>query len=400
MADGHPLLSGVTTRLYYTDSYLRAFDATIVAIDDTGRRLYLAETAFYPTSGGQPHDLGTIAGVPLADVVDEGDRIAHVLAEPLAAATAGGLRAEIDWARRYDHMQRHTGQHLLSGVLEDLFGYKTVSVHFGDAIDTIDLDAEQVSREHLVAAEERANALVWENRPVTVTFEDAASAAGLRKASEREGALRIVTIDGVDRSACGGTHVRATGEIGAILVRGVEKMRKATRIQFLCGRRAVRRARADFEALGQIAAALSASADEAASLVAAQSQQLRDAENARRKMERELAEHRARRLHADTAPDARGRRLVVVRDASSMEELRTLAQQYATLPSAVMVGVIAAPPSVLYAASEDTGIDAGRALREVVQTLGGRGGGSPRVAQGSLADAAAVTEAVRQLTER
>src|SRR4051812_18088900 len=324
----------MTARLYYTDSYLRAFDATVVSTDDAGRRIYLSETAFYPTSGGQPNDLGTLGGVRVADVVDEGERVAHLLAEPLAEGAPGSVRAEIDWERRYDHMQRHTGQHLLSGVLEDLFGYRTVSVHFGADIDTIDLDAEQVSRERLVAAEERANALVWENRPVSVAFENASAAQGLRKASEREGTLRIVTIEGVDRSACGGTHVRATGEIGAILVRGMEKVRKATRIQFLCGRRAVRRARADFEALSQIAGTLSASADEAVSLVAAQSQQLRDAENIRRKMERELAEHRARALHARAEPDARGRRSIIVRDVATMEELRSLAQAYAALSGA------------------------------------------------------------------
>lgn len=388
----------MTHRLYYTDAYLRAFDADVVDITDQGRRVYLAETAFYPTSGGQPHDIGTLGHLLVMDVVDEGERIAHVLASPLDVSSTRSVRAEVDWSRRYDHMQRHTAQHLLSGVLEDLYGFKTVSVHFGDVVDTIDLDAEEVDREQLVAAEERVNALIWENRPVSVTFEDAATVTGLRKASDRDGTLRIVTIEGADRSACGGTHVRSTGEIGAVLVRGAERIRKTTRIQFLCGKRAVRRARSDYEALGQIANALSASPDESPALVASQSQQLRDAENARRKLERELAEHRARQLHAEAEPDAQGRRLVVVRDASGMEELRTIAQAFAALPGGIMVGVIAEPPSLLYAASADTGIDAGRTLRELVQSLGGRGGGSPRVAQGSLTDSAAIESAVRQLT--
>ena len=384
-----------TTRLYYTDSYLTRFDARVVDIADDGRRVYLDQTAFYPTSGGQPHDLGTLSGADITDVIDEGERVAHIVSTPLTS-DASSVAGELDWARRFDNMQQHTGQHLLSAVLEELAGYHTVSVHFGRDYSSLDLDVESLSAERIVDAETRANAIVAENRLVSVNFEDASRATGLRKESDRSGVLRIVSIDGLDRSACGGTHVRATGEIGAILIRKVERVRKAARLEFVCGLRAVRRARADFEALTRIAGALSASLDDAPSLVAAQSEQLRAAENERRRLDREIAGYRARALYDAAAADARGLRLVRY-DAATMDELRNLAQAVVALPKAVLVGTIADPPSLLFATAEDAGIDAGKTLREAVTKVGGRGGGSARVAQGSVPDTGRLEEAIRSI---
>ena len=386
-----------TTRLYYTDSYLVSFDARVVELGGDARHVYLDQTAFYPTSGGQPHDLGTLGGARIVDVIDEGDRIAHVLDSPVKAH-AETIRGVIDWERRFDLMQQHTGQHLLSAVLEELYGHHTMSVHFGSDYSSLDLDVESVSGAHVVDAERRANLVVAENRAVITSFEEASQAMGLRKASEREGTLRIVSITGLDRSACGGTHVRATGEIGAILVRKVERVRKAARIEFVCGLRAVRRARADFEALTRIGTSLSASLDDAPALVAAQAEQLRAAENERRRMDRELASFRARALYDAAQADARGVRFVR-HDATAMDELRTLAQALVALPNVALVGTIAEPPSLLLATSEDTGIDAGCALREAVIKLGGRGGGSPRIAQGSVPDAGRLAEAVASVMD-
>jgi alanyl-tRNA synthetase len=381
-----------TQRLYYTDSYRTEFEARVVEVADDGRRVYLDQTAFYPTSGGQPHDVGSLAGARITDVIDEGERIAHVLDSALPGDGAA-VHGAVAWERRFDHMQQHTGQHLLSAVLEDLFGYHTVSVHFGADYSSLDLDVESASAERIVAAETRANVVIAENRPVTTSFEDASQAAGLRKESGRTGMLRIVSIADLDRSACGGTHVRATGEIGTVLVRKVERVRKSARLEFVCGLRAVRRARADFESLTRIAGALSASLDDAPALVAAQSEQLRAGENERRRMERELAGHRARTLYDAAPADARNLR-VVRQDAATMDELRTLAQATIALPRAVLVGTIGEPPSLLLATAEDTGLDAGRLLREGVTRVGGRGGGSSRIAQGSVPDAGRLTEAV------
>jgi alanyl-tRNA synthetase len=388
--------AAATNRLYYTDAYRTTFAGTVIDRDENGTRVYLNETAFYPTSGGQPHDLGTLAGVPVTDVVDEGDRIAHVLASPLPPS-ASSAEGSIDWDRRFDHMQQHTGQHLISAVFEDLFGFPTVSVHFGPDYSTLDVETESVSRQQLLMVEAQANAVVGEARPVVVTFEDAATAVGLRKASDREGTLRIVSIDGVDRSACGGTHVRSTAEIGPVLLRSMEKVRKATRIEFVCGQRAVRRARRDFEALGKIAASLSASADEAAELVAGQADRLKDADNARKRLEKELATYRVRERYDAAAPDSSGVRTIVIRDAASMDDVRTLAQAAFALPKVVVIGALSNPPSVLVASSEDSGVDAGRTIKERLAAVGGRGGGSPRIAQGSVPSAEALESVVSSL---
>ncbi len=388
----------MTVRHYYTDAYRAEFTAAIVERSGDGTRVYLDETAFYPTSGGQPHDVGTLGGVAVVDVVDEDERIAHVLAAPLGrGGSEPRLVGRIDWVRRYDHMQQHTGQHLLSAVFEDMFGAKTVSVHFGPESSTLDLDVESLTHEQLLAAETRANELVGEARPVVVTFEDAQTAQGLRKASDRTGTLRVVSIEGADRSACGGTHVRSTAEIGAVLVRSSEKVRKTTRVEFVCGRRALRRARRDLDALSAIAASLSSSLDDAPAVVATQSERLREADNARKKLDRELSGYRVRERYDATTPGADGVRTIVVRDATSIDELRAFAQAAFALPRVVVIGALLAPASVLLASSEDSGVDAGRLLKERLAVVGGRGGGSPRLAQGSVPDADGVESVVASL---
>ena len=387
----------MTNRLYYTDSYRTEFSSAVSERTSDGTRVYLDETAFYPTSGGQPHDLGTLGGTRVIDVVDEGERIAHVLAAPLGDHDDMRISGRVDWVRRFDHMQQHTGQHLVSAVFEDLFGAKTVSVHFGPDYSTLDLDAETITRDQMVAAEARANELVAQAHPVNVTFEDAESAIGLRKPSDRPGLLRIVSIAEVDRSACGGTHVRSTAEIGAILLRSAERVRKTSRVEFICGQRAVRRARRDFEALTQIATSLSSAIDDAASVVATQTERLKDAESARKKLEKEVAGTRARDRYEATQPNVSGVRVIVVRDAASIDELRTFAQAALSLPKAAVVGALVSPPSLFVAASEDSGLDAGKLIKEQLSAVGGRGGGSPRIAQGSLPDASAVDSALSSL---
>jgi alanyl-tRNA synthetase len=369
-------------RLYYTDAYLRTFDASVIDSADSGHRVYLDRTAFYPTSGGQPHDTGLLGGARVLDVVDEGDRIAHLVEHPLAPGPASGA---VDWSRRFDHMQQHTGQHLLSAVLAELFGHETTSVHFGAESSTLDLDSPALDHERVVAAEARANAVVTENRPVEVSFEDAASAGGLRKESGREGTLRIVTIRDLDRSACGGTHVRATGEIGPIQIRKIERVRKSVRLEFLCGERTVRRARTDLDLLARLAVPYSAAAEELPALLERQRDEIKQALAARRLLEATLDAHRARELYEAAQPDATGLRRIVAGDEPGMtlERLRSLAQAVTALPRAAFAGTMAEPPTVLFATSEDSGMDAGMTLGAELERVGGRGGGNPRIAQGS-----------------
>lgn len=386
-----------TERLYYSDSYLTTFSATVVEQSEGARRVYLDRTAFYPTSGGQPFDTGQLGGVRVVDVVDEDDRIAHVLEAPVATGSVSGT---VDWPRRFDHMQQHTGQHLLSAVLAERFGYQTVSVHFGTESATLDLDTGTLSPEEIRRAEADANAIVTENRPVAVGFEDAASAPRLRKAVERRGTIRVVTIKDLDRSACGGTHVRATGEIGSILIRKAERVKKQVRLEFLCGQRAVIRARADFDILSGLAAASSAAVADLPGVYDKLRAELKSAEAARREIEAQLHEYRARDLHHTTPADAGGRRFIVHRaDAANVESLRGLAMAMTSLPRAVFAAVAATPPTILLAASVDSGVDAGAMLKPVLAELNGRGGGSPRLAQGTVPDPDALETALRKLQE-
>jgi alanyl-tRNA synthetase len=386
----------MTERLYYHDSYLRDFRAHVVAASSDGATAYLDRTAFYPTSGGQPFDTGFIGGIPVLDVADEGERIAHRLAAPLYAAD---IECSIDWKRRFDHMQQHTGQHLLSAVFEELLGLPTVSFHLGQESSTIDLESGGMESQAVRDVESRANQILCENRPVIVQFEGAAEARGLRKPSERAGTLRIVSIEGLDRSACGGTHVRATGEIGAILIRKLEKVRQTIRVEFLCGARAVARARADYEALSRVAQLFSAGLDEAPALVAAQLEDGRAADKARRKLQLELAAYRGRELYAATPPASPdGLRRYNHRAASgSMDELGTLARSFTAGPKAIFLAALDKPPSVIYAVSEDAGIDAGQAVRQALTDAGGRGGGSTRLGQGSVPDPALLDTVIQRL---
>lgn len=386
----------ITTRLYYHDAYVADFRAHVVERADDGRRIYLDRTAFYPASGGQPNDAGEIAGIPVVDVIDEDKRIAHI-----ASGAIEGVQVDcrIDWTRRFDHMQQHTGQHVLSAALIELYGVETVGFHMGAESSTIDVAAPALGADQILALESRVNQRVAENRPVAIAFEEASEAHGLRRPSEREGALRIVSIEGVDRSPCGGTHVRATGEIGPILIRKLDKVRGNARMEFLCGTRAVRRARADFDALSRIAKMLSAPLDDSPSLVAALREAGEAAEKARQRLAAELARFRGREMYEAALAGPDGLRRGVHRQPSgSLEEIRGLAQGFTAQPKAVFVGTVEDPPAVLLAVSADSGLNAGELLKAALGKHGGRGGGSAVMAQGSVSSSQELASLLRELS--
>ena len=387
----------MTERLYYTDSYLREFRAHVTDRSPDGSRLYLDRTAFYPASGGQPHDTGVIGGVRVLAVEDEGGRIVHLTA---AAVSGDAVECAIDWPRRFDHMQQHSGQHLLSAVFVERLGLPTVSFHLGQESSTIDLDTASLDGAKVLEAERAANEAVCEDRPLHVSFVDAAETRDLRVPSMRAGTLRIVSIDGLDRIACGGTHVRRTGEIGPILIRRLEKVRNTVRVEFLCGTRAVRRARADYDALARVAQLFSGALDDAPALVAAQLEAGRQDQKSRRKLETELAEFRGRDLYASTSPNANGLRCVERRlPSGNLEEVRALATGFTAQSKAVFVAVLTEPPSILLAVSADSGLDAGKTLQAAVTQAGGRGGGSARMAQGSVRSPENLETAVKAVLE-
>ncbi|MGC4051010.1 MAG: alanyl-tRNA editing protein [Paludibaculum sp.] len=386
----------MTERLYYSDSSITDFEASVVSVDEGRTRVVLDRTAFYPDSGGQPRDNGTLNGIDVVDLVDEDGELVHVLASALPPGEV--VQGSVDVSRRFDHMQQHSGQHLLSAVFDSLFGYSTLSFHMGAESSTIELSAASLDSAQCQAAERRANEIVFENRPLSVAFEDSDQVEGLRKESKREGVLRIVSIDGVDRSACGGTHVRHTGEIGPILLRKLEKIRGNVRVEFLCGHRAVRRARLDFDALSQIARLFSSPLDETAPQVAAQLESAKETEKSRRKLALEMAGYRGRDLYAQTGESPDGLKRYHDQRASGAldDEIRAVAQSFCAQSKAIYAATSAQPPAVLIVVSADSGVHAGNVLKQALAAAGGRGGGNAQVAQGSLPSAEAMAALLAQ----
>jgi alanyl-tRNA synthetase len=374
----------MTERLYYVDPYIRSFDATVTGCEvlDGRAHVTLDRTAFYPTSGGQPHDLGALGGVAVVDVIDHEGGVVHVLHEPLSSGTS--VHGEIDWSRRFDHMQQHTGQHVLSAAFESLSSARTESFHLGEAASTIDL-AREVSPAAIEAAVDEANRIVWEDRPVAIRFvtDEEAATLALRKEPARTGLLRLIEVEDFDLSACGGTHVARTGAIGLIAVSGSEKFRGGTRVEFLCGGRALRRFRTWRDALAGTMRYLSVPPEELASGIERLQQENKSLGRTIRGLQEQLAVHEARALVARGARI--GDRIVVVEalEGWDAQGLKAMAVAAAREPAVVVALVSRASPAlVVVAGHRDAGLDAGAVVKSLVGRFGGKGGGRPDLAQG------------------
>jgi alanyl-tRNA synthetase len=373
-----------TERLYYTDCYLREFEARVLGAEpaDQGFRVYLDRSAFYPESGGQPSDRGTLGGEPVLDVVDEGEAV--VLLMPSKPGQEM-LKGTIDWMRRFDHMQQHTGQHVLSAAFERTGNYKTISFHLGAEISSIDLDSDRLGERQLEEAEELANRVVFEDRAVRISFRPAeeANRMELRKPTFREGDVRLIEVEDFDLSACGGTHVSRTGAVGTILVRKFERLKGMTRVEFVAGGRALRAARRDFHILGESARLFSGAAADLPSLIAKQSGELRNVTRLRLKQSERLAEFQALELLRD-APERDGRKIVrFLAAADGLVDAKALAHAICAQPAAVaLVGEPGNPAKLYFAQSAGGPSDMGAILRQTVAKVGGKGGGARDFAQG------------------
>ena len=372
-------------RLYYTDAYLVEFDAVVREVqpkDDTWI-VTLDRTAFYPTSGGQPFDLGTIDQAHVTDVVDREDGgIAHVVDRALEPGSR--VRGHVDWGRRFDHMQQHTGQHLLSAAFEHEAGAKTVSFHLGASASTIDLHKE-LSAEQIARVEDAANRVLWEDREVCVRFVTASEAAKLplRKEPAREGELRLIEIKDYDLSACGGTHVGRTGAIGMIAVSGFERFKGGLRVEFLCGARALRSYRALTTAVDGSVRLLSVLPDELPSAIEKLQTVGRAQQKAQDALYERLAVHEAASLVA--AGQKIGDRTFVGAAVPGWDAagLKKLAASAASRPATVAVLLTAESPSlVVIARSQDLTFDTGAVLKKLIERFGGKGGGKGSMAQG------------------
>ncbi len=369
-------------------------------------QIALDRSAFYPTSGGQPHDTGlltatssggTLLEAPILAVEeDEEGEVWHTTPKPLSAGTA--VRGYVDWSRRRDHMQQHSGQHLLSAIVYRQLGAATISFHLGEMSSTIDLAREVISQEELERVEDAVNEIIAEDRAVTMRTiprseaEMLLAAGTLHKLPDREGDIRLIEIDEIDLNACGGTHVEATGQIGGLLIRGTERMRQGLRVEFVCGVRAVATARQDLARLTRTAAALSVGRLDVADAVDRLLAEGKAAHKTRQKLTEELAGYHAASLLLQH-PMQGNRRVVRLAltdpgagylDAGYLKLLASRLIASAPQTCALLASTLEEPARVVVAASADLKIDCGSLLREALAAYGLRGGGSPTMAQGQI----------------
>jgi alanyl-tRNA synthetase len=386
-----------TRPLYYDDSFEREFEAKVLSCEPEtvtagltapAWSVVLDRTLFYPTSGGQPHDLGRLGEASVLDVRDEADEIIHVLDRLLELGLVHGC---IDWDRRFDHMQQHTGQHLLSAIFQERFGLPTVSFHLGGEVSTIDLRGPEPSAAICEGAERAVNGVIFEDRPITVRYGTAEQLAqvGVRKEVDRGGILRAIEIEGADLQPCGGTHVKRTGQIGLLLLRRCTKIRQDWRVEFVCGRRAERAASADFQLLRLVAVKLDCALED--TTAAAERVVVERAAHFKkmRAISDQLAEAEAALVLLKNSSGPNGVRLV----AQALENVGTeylgyFATRLAKEEKTVVLLVSKDGGQMVFAQHPSIGKDMNALLRKVLEQVGGKGGGTRDFARGHLNDAA------------
>ena len=406
----------MTERLYYHDSFLHEFDGEVVEVippsaSQSRTGVVLDRTAFYPTSGGQVHDTGTLntledARLRVSEVADMQDgRVVHYLEAERPPQKGSRVHGVIDAVRRRDHMQQHSGQHVLSAAFVRLFNMNTVSFHMGEDYCSIDLDTVALTQEQVVAAEKLANQIVTQNRPVHIRFatQEEATGLGLRKVPpvERD-KLRLIDIQDFDLTACGGTHVEGTGQIGCILLRKTDKVRQGWRVEFVCGDRAIKTARRDYTVLAETAGLFSAGLWE---LPAHVRKLLEDVRAARKQQERlleNIAELYARQLLGETE-EKDGRKLVMrVFPDRDVPFIKLVAQKLVRFESRVvaLLATTSGQQSLVFAQSAGQPFDMSVLMKEVLAEAGGRGGGSKDLAQGGVPETANLDALLRSVQEK
>jgi alanyl-tRNA synthetase len=398
--------TATAARLYYADAYLREFDARVIERLTWNSRpaVILESTAFYPTTGGQPHDTGTLNGVDVIDVVErESDgAVVHVLAGELQGDTVHG---EIGWARRFDHIQQHTGQHILSQAFTVALAADTVSFHLGAEVSTVDLNRVSLSEDQLDKAEALANEVVFSDRSVRARFVDREELATLplRQPPQVAGPVRIVEVAGFDWSPCGGTHCRRTGEVGLIKIVRAERRGAETRVHFLCGERALADYRRKNRLVLDLAARFSVGDWELTDAVERLSEEARANRKQVRAFQEQLLDYEAAALVAG-AEKLGGAR--VVRRAytdRTVDEIRHLAQRLTAEPGVIALlgqGSVGGKAQLVFARSADLPHDMNVLLRTACRAVGGGGGGRPNFAQGGGPDGARVEEALAAAWEQ
>ncbi len=385
-----------TLRAYDTDSHCREWMATIVRrIPGEGRvGLVLDRTYFYPGGGGQPPDGGTIGGQAVLDITEDGDPIHWVAEDPRGDTVACAL----DWPRRLDHMQQHTGQHILSAAFEQMLDADTVSFHLGEDVVSIDIVRVGLADDDLRRVEQAANDVVMRDLPVSIYhFEPGQPILlPLRKPPAVEGTVRIVAVEGVDYSPCGGTHCARTGEVGLIKIVRAERRGQETRIYFLCGWRALEDYQRKHAIVSSMAAHFTVADAELADAVARLEDEARSLRKALEHAQARLFELEAATL-LESAEFIGGARVVArVFDDRDADTVKRLALHLARQGRCVaLLASRGERVQVAFARSDDVGYDMAALLREVAPIFGGRGGGQPQIAQGGGTDPTRIDEALR-----
>jgi alanyl-tRNA synthetase len=389
----------MTERLYFDDPYRTEFEATVVrSVEVDGRPgVILNQTCFYPTAGGQSCDRGFLEDIAVVDVLERNGEIVHVV-ESLRDLER--VHGRIDWKRRFDFMQQHSGQHVLSQSMLQVLGAETVSSHLGEEASSIEIGREDLTNAEARIAEEFANTIVFENRPIKTYFvsPDEVAKLPLRKIPPHRGRLRIVEVEGFDYSACGGTHCRWTGEIGLIKVGRWERIRKNVRLQFRCGARALADYRSKSETVETLADHYSARAAEVLNLVMKQAEENRDLRRKLRSFSQRIMELEIQALLAEAVPCGDIKLVQAIFDHRPLDEMKSLALQIANRERAVvLLGNRADKGQLAFACSEGLPYRMNDLIREACARLNGRGGGESRLALGGGPLAEKVEEAIQSV---
>lgn len=394
-----------TERLYYHDSRLLEFDARVTSISERDGQLLvtLDRTAFYPTGGGQPTDTGTLGDARVVDCIDaESEGVLHVIQGP-APEVGDTVHAKVDWLRRLDHMQQHTGQHILSAAFVRLFEAPTRSFRVLEHECEIDVALDDPTDERIEQAVDLANQIIWESRPISISQVTPAEAASLplRKEPAREGELRVIEIADFDLTPCGGTHAKSTGEVGVIAVRSWERAKGLARIQFMAGIRALTDYRKANRTARDVAALFSAGREDSPALVTkiidenkGLTRRVSELEEVACRVEAEDLLKEAEQVRTGSgsdevidereAPRTGTRVITKVFSDRNADSLKHLALALIAQPNVVaLLGSSDGDTArLVFARSSDAPGDMNTLMRGACSVIDGRGGGRPDMAQG------------------
>ncbi len=392
----------MTERLYYEDSYLKEFKAKVLKKIKINNQpaVVLDETAFYPTSGGQPYDKGVIQDVPVVEVVEEDDEVVHILKKELKEKINSEVVGKIDWKRRFDHMQQHLGQHILSGALMKLWGVETISFHLGEEVCTLDIAKQKLIEEEAKKAEECANEIIFENKLVKCYFvegEEELKRLNLRKVPEKMGKIRIIEVKDFDLSACGGTHCRATGEVGMIKITKWEKRGEKIRLDFICGKRSLEDYYWKNELIKNISNKLTIKDSELGEAIDRMLEERKEIRKELKEFKEKLQDYEVRNLINESSLKDDGIKIISkIFEDNNFQEVKELVQKIINLDESVVVlfGVKSDGAKILFACSRALKYDMNGLIREAGKFIEGRGGGAPNFAQAGGKKAKGIEDAL------